>query len=183
VNKGLFALVLLASAVAAADPAPAASPWGSSPNVVSYAPPAIVETNRAHHGVTFEASVFEGTSSTEKTTTGLSAALGLWVAEPVALAFRMTGTGKFFFVGGSVQFEPKQARWFAGAGVGQLAESTMDVDGYNKNSHGLGGFARAGYNIVGGNPHALYVSGELQAGQIEDRTRVVGVVALGYQLL
>jgi hypothetical protein len=42
---------------------------------------------------------------------------------------------------------------------------------------------RAGCNLAGSGTHALYVSGELQAGQIADETRAVALLAIGYQML
>jgi hypothetical protein len=186
VNKTIFALVLTASAIASADPAPltpVTSPWGTSPNVVTYAPPAVSDEDHTHHGITLEASLFAGTTSRDTSAAGGSFGIGLWVTEPVSLMFRFSRIGEFGFFGASLQYEPKTSQLWGGVGIGQMLEATMDEYGYADHVDGTGGFARIGYNIVQGNPHALYLSGELQAGNIEDRTRVVGVVAIGYQLL
>ncbi|CAN5909640.1 hypothetical protein BH11MYX2_BH11MYX2_27670 [soil metagenome] len=191
-NKAIMALVLAGSAVAAADTAataptakaPAVSPWGSSPAVVAYTPPAIApEESHAHRGLTLEGSLLGGTTSRDTSAGGGAFALGFWVTPDVALAFRVTSIGNFGFVGASVQYEQKDAHWFLGAGAGQLIETYMDYDGYSNHSDAAGGFARVGYNFTQGDAHALYISGEIQGGNIQDRNRVTGFIALGYQML
>jgi hypothetical protein len=175
VNK-LALLVALLPAVAFAEP----SPYGTSPFVVAYQPPPKVD--RAHRGVTLELALGGGTTSVDKSTGGITFALGFWISHDVSLAFRYSHLGAFQFVGGSGQYYATKSLWL-GAGVGQLSESFMDEYGGTDRDGGTGGFLRAGYNIAGSGTHALYVSGELQAGQVDDQTRAVALVAIGYQML
>lgn len=174
-NK-LALLVALLPAAAFAEP----SPYGTSPFVVAYQPPPKVD--RAHRGLTLEFALGGGTTSVDKSTGGITFALGFWISHDVSLAFRVTELGAFGFVGGSGQYYATKSLWL-GAGAGQLSESFMDQYGGTDRDGGTGGFLRAGYNLAGAGTHALYVSGELQAGQIDDQTRAVALVAIGYQML
>jgi hypothetical protein len=189
VNKPALVAGLLLSTRAFADPAPAApaapaapvvSPYGSSPYVVAYQPPPEVE--RAHHGLTLEVALGAGSTSIDNSTAGVSFAIGLWIQHDFALAFRLSEVGAYGFVGASVQYTATPSLWL-GAGLGNLGERSFDADGYSMRTNGAGGFARAGYNLAASGRHALYVSGELQAGAIGDQTRAVALLALGYQLL
>ncbi|HET9990722.1 MAG TPA: hypothetical protein VFQ65_19465 [Kofleriaceae bacterium] len=182
-NKpAVLAMLVLLSARAFADPAPAApvSPYGTSPFVVAYQPPPEVE--RAHHGLTLEVALGAGSTSRDASSAAVTFALGLWIQHDFALAFRVTQTGSYGFVGASVQYSCTPSLWL-GAGLGNLSERTYDADGYSMRANGAGGFVRAGYNLAASGPHALYVAGELQAGTIDGETREVALLALGYQLL
>jgi hypothetical protein len=184
-ERWLIALVSCAlSSQAFAEPgalatAPA-SPWGSSPYVGSYDPPAVA--GRAHRGVTLELAASAGTTSLDASTGGGGFAIGGWVTREVALAFRVTELGAFGFAGMSAQYYATPRLW-GGAGLGGLSERGMDEYGGISRTDGPGGFLRAGYNLARGGAHALYVSGELQGGAVEQETRVVGLIAIGYQLL
>jgi hypothetical protein len=59
----------------------------------------------------------------------------------------------------------------------------MDQFGATSSSDGLGGFVRAGVNVAQAGRHAVYLSGELQAGNIDMVTQTGAFVAIGYQLL
>jgi hypothetical protein len=109
-------------------------------------------------------------------------ALGFWISHDVSLAFRVTQLGAIGFVGGSGQYYATRSLWL-GAGVGQLSARSMDPYGGTERDGGTGGFLRAGYNLAGSGTHALYLSGELQAGRVEDETRSAALVAIGYQML
>jgi hypothetical protein len=172
----LLALLVAIPAVAFAEP----SPYGTTPFVVAYQPPPKVD--RAHHGLTLEIALGGGTTSVDQSAGGLTFAIGGWISHDLSLSFRASFIGAFEFVGGSAQYYATRSVWL-GAGAGQLSESFMDEYGGTDRTGGTGGFARAGYNLAGSGRNALYVSGELQAGQIEDRTRAVALVAIGYQML
>jgi hypothetical protein len=176
VNKLALLVALAVPAAAFAEP----SPYGTSPFVVAYQPPPKVD--RAHRGVTLEFALGGGTTSVDQSAGGFAFALGFWISHDVSLAFRVTQLGSFGFVGGSGQYYATKSIWL-GAGVGQLSERMMDEYGGTDRDGGTGGFLRAGYNLAGSGTHALYLSGELQAGQVADQTRAVGLVAIGYQML
>jgi hypothetical protein len=183
VNKSIVVAILLASVRAFADPAPAApaaSPFGTSPYVVAYQPPPNVET--AHHGLTLELALGAGNTSLDPSTAAVAFAIGLSIRTDVAIAFRVTQVGSYGFVGASAQYFATPSLWL-GAGLGNLSERTLDADGYSMRTNGAGGFLRAGYNLAASGPHALYVSAELQGGTLDDQTRGIALLALGYQLL
>ena len=177
-----IALVVIAAAsYASADPAPIAmSPWGGSPYVVPYRPPPV--ESREHRGLTLEIAAGGGSTSLDASAGGVTFAIGVWLAHDVALAFRVTDVGAVGFVGGSVQYYATATIW-GGAGLGQSSERGMGEFGGTTRTNGTGGFVRAGYNLAQSGSHALYVSGEIQAGSIEGVARAVGLVAIGYQLL
>ncbi len=180
-NK-LIALLLVVSTPAFADPpsaAPAVSPWGSSPYVVAYTPPAV--TDHSHRGFTLEFALGGGTTSLDESAGSATFAIGGWLSHDVALAFRVTGVGAYSLVGGSVQYYATDSLWLGG-GLGSFSERTMDDYYGTDRVSGGGGFVRTGYNFAG-KAHVLYVSGELQAGSIDGELRGTALVALGYQLL
>jgi len=183
VNKLALVIVVAAASPALADApgATAVSPYGTSPFVVAYAPPAV--TDPAHHGFTLQFELGGGSTSVDSSASAVGFQLGGWLTHDLSLAFRFTASGSFRFVGGSVQYYALPSLWFGG-GVGGLTEMTPDYE-YDAPSKisGTGGFARVGYNLVEHGEHALYVSGELQGGQIEGVTRAVAFLSLGYQLL
>ena len=178
---------------AAAQPAPpappptaspvAASPWGSSPHVIAYAPPHVSSgADRAHRGLTLEVGLGGGTTSVDESAAAGTFAIGWWITRDFALAFRATDVGAFGFVGGSLQYYGSERLWIGG-GAGRLGEDGMDeFGGTAPIGSGPGGFLRAGYNLGQGGRHALSFSAELQVGAIEVN-RVVGFLAIGYQLL
>jgi hypothetical protein len=182
----VVASVLSLSSRAFAEPTPATpgptviSPYGTSPFVVAYQPPPEIES--AHHGLTLELALGAGNTSIDPSTAAVTFAIGLSIRRDVALAFRVTQTGAYGFVGASAQYFATPSFWL-GAGLGNLSERSFDADGYSMRANGAGGFLRAGYNLAESGPHALYVSAELQAGAIGDQTRAVALLALGYQLL
>jgi hypothetical protein len=178
VNK-LAVLVLLVATRAFAEP-PATSPWGSSPNVIAYQPPP--EVDRAHHGLTLEAALGGGTTSSDTSKAAVAFAIGGWVTHDCALAFRVTVIGSYQLEGVSIQYYATPALW-AGVGLGNFGVNEPDEFGGANISRGLGGFARAGWNLAASGSHALYLSGEVQAGTIADQTHGVALVAIGYQLL
>jgi len=184
VNKLVGLAVFLATATAFADGPPGqtpnASPWGTSPYVVAYQPPAVVPSE--HHGLTLEAAFAGGSTSSESSTGGFTFAIGGWLHHDFALAFRATAVGSFDFVGVSAQYYPTESLWL-GAGLGSLQQKNLDMYDGTTRINGGGAFARIGYELAGGHPHTLYVSGELQAGAIDNQTRAVAIFALGYQLL
>lgn len=182
-NKLALVILVAAASPALADApgATAVSPYGTSPFVVAYAPPPV--TDPAHHGFTLQFELGGGSTSADSSASAFAFQLGGWLTHDLSLAFRVSGTGSFMFVGGSAQYYPLRSLWL-GAGIGGMTEKTPDYayDAPSKLS-GTGGFARVGYNLVEHGEHALYVSGEVQAGQIEGVTRAVALVSLGYQLL
>ncbi len=183
-NK-LIALSLMLSARAFADPAPApnavvVSPWGSSPYVVPYQPPPKVA--RAHRGLTLEVALGAGSTSVDASAGGVTFAIGVWLTRDAALAFRVTDVGAYGFLGASIQYYATHSLWL-GTGIGGLSERGMDEFGGTTRTSGTGGFARIGYELVDGDPHALYLSAEVQAGSVADQSRGVALIALGYQML
>lgn len=182
-NKLALVISLAAASPVLADApgATAVSPYGTSQFVVAYAPPPV--TDPAHHGFTLQFELGGGSTSVESSASAVAFELGGWLTHDLSLAFRFSTAGSFRFVGGSAQYYALPSLWF-GAGIGGLTEKTPDYayDAPSKIS-GTGGFARIGYNLVEHGEHALYVSAELQGGQIEGVTRAVAFVSLGYQLL
>jgi len=164
----VLALVLCASAAKA------------NPFVVAYNPPP--EVDRSHRGLTLEIAAGAGTTSVDDSAGGGSFSIGGWLTHDVALAFRVSEVGAYGFAGGSLQYYATESLWLGG-GAGSFSERGMDEFGGTTRVSGGGGFVRAGYELARGGRHALYVSGEVQAGSIEGEGRVVGFVALGYQLL
>jgi hypothetical protein len=156
------------------------SPFGSSPHVVAYNPPVVAD--RAHRGLTLEIAVGGGTTSIDSDTGAVTFAIGAWITRDISLAFRATDVGSVGFVGGSLQYYATRSVWL-GAGAGSFSEQAMDEFGGFTRASGGGGFARGGFNLARGGKHALYVSGEIQAGGIDGLTRAVALVSLGYQLL
>lgn len=179
-NRLVACAVLLAASTAFADGPPNASPWGTSPYVVAYQPPAVASSE--HHGLTLEAAFAGGSTSNDQSTGGITFAIGGWVHHDVALAFRATAVGSFDFVGISAQYFATESLWL-GAGVGSLQQKYLDMYDGTTRVNGGGAFGRIGYELAGGHPHTLYVSGEVQAGAIDNQTRAVAILALGYQLL
>jgi hypothetical protein len=182
----VLALVLVMAAPAFADPVPASpspmpSPYGTSPFVVAYQPPP-PEIDHAHHGLTLEAALGGGSTSLDASAGAVTFAIGGWATHDLAISFRITGVGRYDFVGASAQYFPTHALWF-GAGLGALDERSMDAFGDTARTSGGGGFVRAGYNLATSGAHALYLSGELQLGGVGGQLRSVGLLALGYQLL
>ena len=157
-----------------------ASPWGSSPYVVAYAPPAVA--SRAHRGLTLEIGAGLGTTSVDESASGGAFAIGLWVTHDVSLTFRLTEVGEVGFVGASTQYFASQRLWIGG-GVGSMSQLAPDEYGGTMRVSGAAGFFRTGYNLAESGRHALSISGELQGGAIENVNRFVGLVAIGYQLL
>jgi hypothetical protein len=168
VSKWLV-LALCASATAHANPL-----------VVAYNPPP--EIDRAHRGLTLEIAAGAGSTSVDDSAGGVSFAIGGWITHDLALAFRASDIGAYAFAGGSLQYYATPSLWL-GAGAGSLGERGMDQYGGTTQASGGGGFVRAGYELAHGGRHALYVSGEVQGGSVAGEGRVVGFVALGYQLL
>jgi hypothetical protein len=172
----LFAILIPAAAFAD----PVASSFGTSPFVVAYQPPP--EVDHSHRGLTLELSLGGGTTSVDQSATAGSFAIGGWITHDLVLTFRATAVGAFGFVGGSAQYYATRSLWL-GAGGGELSERAMDEYGGTVRDSGTGGFLRAGYNLTGSGANALYLAGELQAGQINDQSRAVAFVAIGYQRL
>ena len=167
-NKALVVLLLLSTRA-----------FADSPYVVAYQPPP--EVDHTHHGLTLEFGLGGATTSLENGGV-VTFAIGGWITEQLALTFRVTGTSTFDFTGGSAQYLVTRSLWF-GAGIGGLSERGYDEYGANMRTGGFGGFARAGYQLAAGGSHALYVSGEVQVGDIADRARAVALFAFGYQYL
>jgi hypothetical protein len=179
VNK-LIIIVLVAIATPAFAQPATVSPFGSSPHVVAYDPPAVPD--RAHRGLTLEIALGGGTTSLDTNAGAITFAIGGWITRELSLAFRVSQVGSVGFVGGSAQYYATRSLWL-GAGAGGLSERAMDEYGGFTRDDGTGGFIRAGYNLARGGKHALYVSGELQGGVVEDVTRMVALFSLGYQML
>ena len=185
-TRSILIVLLLATPALAQTPPSTASPWGSSPFVVDYTPPAVVTymppppppaSARAHSGFTLEAALGGATTSRDSNTVAFTLALGGWMDRDVALSLRFSGMGSYGFAGASLQYYVAHSLWL-GAGVGD-----MRVTRYDERSDGIGGFARVGYQLTQSGVNAVYLSGEVQGASIDGETHAIALAAIGYQLL
>lgn len=183
-NKAVLLVALLpslANAAPAPTPtpmtAPTPSPYGTSPYVVAYIPPVI--TDSSHHGLTLEVALGGG-SAGNGGDGALTFAIGGWLNYDLALAFRASVLGHFSMVAASAQYDVTPRLWL-GAGIGSMRERYDQL--YMDDQSGVGGFARAGFQLANSGSHAVYISAELQVGSVGNDVPVLGMLLLGYQML
>jgi hypothetical protein len=156
----------------------------AQPNVVRYEPPAV--PTRAYQGITLELFGSLATTSIQTSTGGGGFAFGVWLTPQLAIAFRLHESDDIGLLGAAGQYRVTDRAWL-GAEIGRMSEDVETRDRFGfpdiEVFYGIGGSFRAGYNLLQSGRHAVYASGEIAGGVIENNTRVVGTLSLGYQLL